>query len=81
MLTADLEKAYLQISVHVKDRDLMRLLCFKNEVIKMRFCRVIFGATSSQLKGTVRKLRGKYEAVEPEFARKVKKTNAFTSMI
>ena len=39
----------------------------------MRFCRVIFVATRSQLIGTVRKLGGKYEAVDPEFARKVKK--------
>ena len=45
------------------------------EIMKLRFKRVIFGSSSSQflLNGTVEKLGSKYETVDPEFARKVKK--------
>ena len=49
VLTADMEKAYLQLEVAEKHRDLMRFLYYSNifadnpEIIIMRFCRVIFG--------------------------------------
>ena len=49
VLTADMEKAYLQLEVVEKHRDLMRFLYYSNifadnpEIIIMRFCRVIFG--------------------------------------
>ena len=59
-ITGDIEKAYLQISVHTEDRDYLRFLWFDDiykdnpEILKYRFTRVIFGATCSQflLNGT-----------------------------
>ena len=44
-------------------------------IIRYRFTRVIFGVTSSQflLNGTVQTHAKKYENIDPEFARKVKK--------
>ena len=79
-LTADIEKAYLQISVLPEHRDFLRFLWFmsddvnETEIKKFRFCRVIFGATCSQslLTATVNNHGRKYERVDPEFARKVK---------
>ena len=79
-LTADIEKAYLQISVLPEHRDFLRFLWFmsddvnETEIKKFRFCRVIFGATCSQslLTATVNNHGRKYERVDPEIARKVK---------
>ena len=79
-ITADVEKAYLPISVHNHDRDLLRFLWYDDvfnenaKIIKIRFSRVIFGATSSQflLNATIRKLGDRYQTSDPEFARKVK---------
>ena len=44
-------------------------------ISKYRFTRVIFGVTSSQffLNGIVQTHGSKYEKIDPEFARKVKK--------
>ena len=78
-LTADIEKAYLQINVDEEHRDYLRFLWYRNlqdeSIIKYRFTRVIFGVTSSQLllNGTVQTHANKYENIDPEFARKVKK--------
>ena len=54
-ITADIEKAYLQINVEKKDTDL-RFLWFKNlfadqetQICKYRFTRVILGATYSEV--------------------------------
>ena len=53
-ITADIQQAFLQISVHPEERDYLRFLWFddvfkdKPNVIKYRFNRVIFGATCSQ---------------------------------
>ena len=56
-MLADLEKAFLQISIHPDHRDFIRFLWFENihehknfddlTLIKLRFCRVLFGLTSS----------------------------------
>ena len=78
-LTADIEKAFLQISVATEDRDYLRFLWYKDvfsdlqEVIKLRFARVIFGATCSQflLNGTVKTHAEKYSKVDPEFSKKI----------
>ena len=80
-ITADIEKAYLQINVDEEHRDFLRFLWYKDvfadvpEIVKYRFCRVIFGATCSQflLNGTNRTHAKKYEKIDPEFARRVLK--------
>ena len=52
-LVADIEKAFLMISVHPNDRDVLRFLWvedpFDNDVklVTMRFTRVVFGVSSS----------------------------------
>ena len=59
----------------------MRFLCFDDvfaaspDIVKFRFSRVIFGATCSQflLNGTVQKHSKKYEFIDPDFARRVRK--------
>ena len=79
-ITADIEKAYLQINVHEKHRDYLRFLWYNNvfddkpEIEKYRFRRVIFGVTSSQflLNCTIHKHADKYERIDPEFARKAR---------
>ena len=47
----------------------------ENSIIKYRFTRVIFGVTLScfLLYGTVQTHANKYENIDPEFAREVKK--------
>ena len=59
-LTADIEKAFHQISVNPADRDQLRFLWFKNvketpEIVQYRFRRLAFGLTSSPaiLSGTI----------------------------
>ena len=59
MVNADIEKAFLQIELNEKQRDLVRMLWFKdkdnidfehfdnNELVEYRLCRVLFGVTSS----------------------------------
>ena len=52
-LTADIEKAFLMISMAEKDRDVLRFLWVNDtslqqpEIIVMRFTRVVFGVSSS----------------------------------
>ena len=80
-ISADIEKAYLQIGVKEQDRDLMRITWFddvfseKPTPKKFRFTRVFFGATCSQflLNSTIQKHGTKYKNIDPEFARKVLK--------
>ena len=78
-LTADIEKAFLQISIIDKDhRNFLRFLwfddVFSNEstIVRNRFARVVFGATSSPflLNGVVRKHVGQYD-FDDEFVQKV----------
>ena len=68
-LTADIEKAFLQISIDDTDRNYLRFLWFEDvfsnepRIVRNRFARVIFGVTSSPflLNGTVRKHAKSYE--------------------
>lgn len=68
-LTADIEKAFLQISIAEEDRDYLRFLWFDNvfsdqpTIIRNRFARVVFGVTSSPfcLNATIRKHAETYE--------------------
>ena len=52
-LTADIEKAFHQIAVDPRDRDMLRFLWFDNmqkehpNIIQYRFCRLVFRLTSS----------------------------------
>ena len=79
-ITADIEKAFLQIQVDTDHRDFLRFLYYRNiddpnsEIVRYRFTRVIFGATCSQflLNGTLQKHASKYEKSDPEFYRKVR---------
>ena len=72
---ADLEKAFLQIRLNEKDRDYVRFLWIKNindidfenfynnDLVTYRFCRVLFGVTSSPflLNATLRHHVNKHE--------------------
>ena len=77
---ADIESAYLQISVDPKQRDFLRFLWYKNvreddfTIRKLRFTRVLFGAAPSQylLNAVVRKHAEKYNEVDPNFVKMVK---------
>ena len=68
-LTADIEKAFLQIGIVDKDKDYLRFLWFNDVfadepiIVCNRFARVIWGVTSSPflLNGTVRKHTNKYD--------------------
>ena len=79
-ISADIEKAYLQIGVRPEDRDLMRFLWFEDaldensDVITYRFTRVFFRATCSQflLSSTLHKIADNYDETDAEFARKVR---------
>ena len=77
-MMSDIEKAFLQISVDMGDRDYLRSICFDNafseapRVVRNRFSRFVFGVSSSpfSLKGTIRKHMGNNEFDE-ESVRKV----------
>ena len=79
VLTADIEKAYLKININEEHRDYSRFLWYGNlkeeSIIRYRFTRVIFCVASSEflLNGTVQTHAKKYENIDPEFVRKVKK--------
>ena len=76
---ADIEKAYLQMNINEEHRDYLRFLRYRNlqeeSIIRYRFTRVIFGVVSSQLplNGTVQTHAKKYENIDLDFAKKVKK--------
>ena len=74
VLTANIEKAYLQININKEHRDYLRFLWYRN-LKEESIISVIFGVTSSQflLNGTVQTHAKKHENIDPEFARKVKK--------
>ena len=79
-ITADIEKAYLQVNIEEEYRDYLRFLWFTNlfndekvKVCKYRFTRVIFGVTCSQylLNATVNKHIQKYTNIDNDFVKKV----------
>ena len=79
-IVADIESAYLQISVTSEHRNFLRFLWFGNiddnesEIIKYRFKRVIFGAAPSQylLNTVIRKHADRYVESDPEFVKQIK---------
>ena len=78
VLTADIEKAYLQININKEHIDYLKFLWYRNlreeSIVRYKFTRVIFGVTSSQFlqNGNVQ-THAKNMNIDPEFARKVKK--------
>ena len=81
-IIADIEKAYLQISVADCHRDFLRFLWFDDvfkdipEEVIFRFCRVIFGANCSQylLNSVIRYHAGRYKDIDKNFSEKVAKS-------
>ena len=73
-LVADIEKAFHQIVIEESDRNLLRFLWFKNvkdeqpEIIQYRFCRLVFGLTSSPaiLNAVIQKHLSRYKGSEPQ---------------
>ena len=76
-LVADIEKAFLMISVAPKDRDVLRFLWLRNafqdeiEIVKLRFTRVIFGVSSSPflLNATIQHHIEKFRSSHPELVK------------
>ncbi|XP_068756731.1 uncharacterized protein [Montipora capricornis] len=74
-LGADIEKAFLDVSIAEEDREVLRFLWFEDvkkkspRVIILRFTRVVFGVSSSPflLNATVRHHVKRYEEEDPEF--------------
>ena len=68
-LTADIEKAFLQISINPNDRNYLRFLWFEDvfakvpKIFRNRFSRVLFGMSCSSylLNGTVQKHAKTYD--------------------
>ena len=81
-IIADIEKAYLQISVGDCHRDFLRFLWFDDvfkdipEEVIFRFCRVIFGANCSQylLNSVIRYHASQYKDIDQNFSEKVAKS-------
>ena len=81
-IIADIEKAYLQISVADCHRDFLRFLWFDDvfkdipEEVIFRFCRVIFGANCSQylLNSVIRYHASQYKDIDKNFSEKVTKS-------
>ena len=73
-LTADIEKAFLMISINPRDRDALRFLWVNDvqhgepNVITLRFTRVVFGVSSSPflLNATIRHHLERYSASHPK---------------
>ena len=81
-VVADVEKAFLMISVDPKDRDVLRFLWVKNvmsgepEIIILRFARVVFGVSSSPflLNATIWLHLNKYLETQPALVEKIQES-------
>ncbi len=79
---ADIERAFLMVSMTKKDRDVLRFLWFKDactdqqDLIELRFTRVVFGVSSSPflLNATIRHHLEKYEADYPELVGRLRRS-------
>ena len=80
-LVADIEKAFLQISIKEKDRDALRFLWYRKspdgtttKLIHLRFRRLVFGLKSSPsiLGYVINEHLGKFENVQPEIVKLLK---------
>ena len=78
-LTADIEKAFLMISVKEEDRDVLRFLWVNDvnadevKIRPLRFTRVVFGVCSSPflLNSTIRHHLEAYRSTHPELIQKL----------
>ena len=78
-LTADIEKAFLMVSVEEKDRDVLRFLWVNDinedevKIRPLRFTRVVFGVCSSPflLNSTIRHHLEQYRSSHPELIEKL----------
>jgi len=76
-LAADIEKAFLMISVAPHDRDVLRFLWVDDiskkspKIMTFRFTRVVFGVSSSPflLNATIKHHMQKYREIHPEFVK------------
>ena len=70
-VTADIEKAFLQINIEESDRDFLR---FINEGTDFRFCRLPFGLTCSPavLNSGLRLLYDSFESQYPDTVRRLR---------
>ena len=81
-IIADIEKAFLMISVAKKDRDVLRFLWYRDafgdqlDLMELRFTRVVFGVSSSPflLNATIRHHLEKYEATHPSLIKKLQRS-------
>ena len=77
-LIGDIEKAFLMVGVSEQDRDVLRFLWIKdpstepNEVVKLRFTRVVFGVSSSPflLNATINSHIRRFVSTDPDFVEK-----------
>ena len=88
-LVGDIEKAFLNNSVDVSDRDCLRFLWIddltdsNSSVVIYRFCRVVFGLNASPflLNGTIRHHLATFAENDPEFVRKMVESFYVADMI
>ena len=81
-VVADIEKAFLMISIEPKDRDVLRFLWVKDvtvdepEIVTLRFSRVMFGVSSSPflLNATLQHHVKKYAEAQPTVVGKLLKS-------
>ena len=77
-LVRDLEKAFLNVSVHPDDRNILRFLWVSDvhsdspEIVVKRFTRLVSGVSQSPflLNGTPEHHVKKYQDVDPEFVQR-----------
>ena len=77
-ITADTEKAFLQIRIKETDRDYLQFLWVDDilkenpKIIRTRFAHVVFGVTSSPflLNATMCKHNNQYTAADPDYVKK-----------
>ena len=81
-VTADIEKAFLMVSMAKKDRNVLRFLWFKDacadqqELMELRFTRVVFRISSSPflLNATLRHHLDQYESSHPVLTKKLRQS-------
>ena len=81
-LTADIEKAFLMVSVSEEDRDVLRFLWIDDitkdepEIVPLRFTRVVFGVSSSPflLNATISHHLRSHSSVFPETVQKISRS-------